>query len=214
MPDNRISEINPIPPNPDRNPTHSLGDSQETENATPFSLPSSKDKAEFEMGEIKKTPMDFAREQAQQNIKKLTPEQLNHAMEGLQNQLGDVATKLKNPNITKKFTEDHYEALDKIVEEMSSDMGAIGKHTNQTFPSAHRMNDESPLSYITRWINGSQQTLSSAINFIGKDKNPNPASFLKLQYSVQRAVQRGELFASIVGASVSGIKTIMSTQLG
>jgi hypothetical protein len=31
---------------------------------------------------------------------------------------------------------------------------------------------------------------------------------------VQRATQRGELFASIVGSTVSGVKTIMSTQLG
>ncbi len=70
------------------------------------------------------------------------------------------------------------------------------------------------LSRVVNWLGGAQGALGGALEYLKTTEKPDITSYLRLQYAVQRATQRGELFSSIVGSSVSGIKTIMSTQLG
>lgn len=209
------SGVTPTPPTPEYGRDKpGLGAGEEAQEPKPFSLsPEGKEAAETAPA-AKPTPMDVAREGAEKGAQKMTPEELNEQISKLKTQLGNVQTNLQNPNVTSRFTKDHYDALGKVAEKMNPDLRSIAKNTDGEFNPPQHIAKEPVLNYITRWINGSQETLSSAMNYIGTQKNPNPASFLKLQYSVQRAVQRGELFASVVGASVSGIKTIMSTQLG
>lgn len=214
MPDS-TSGVTPTPPTPEYGRDKPrLGAGEETQEPKPFSLGPEGKEPEQAAPAGKPTPMDVAREGAEKGTQRMTPEALNEQIAKLKNQLGNVQTNLQNPNITRRFTQDHYDALQKAAEKTTPDIRSIAKNTQGEFNPPQHIPNEPVLNYITRWINGSQETLSQAMNFIGTEKNPNPASFLKLQYSVQRAVQRGELFASIVGASVSGIKTIMSTQLG
>ncbi|MCC5832927.1 MAG: hypothetical protein JJU12_07805 [Chlamydiales bacterium] len=207
--------VTPTPPTPEYGRDKPrLGEGEEAQEQKPFSFgPEGKEPAESAPAE-KPSPMEVAREGAEKGVQRMTPDQMNKQLAELKNQLGTVQTNLQNPNVTRQFTQDHYDALQKAAEKTNPEMRAIAKHTGGEFNPPQHLSNEPVLNYITRWINGSQQTLSQAMNFVGTQKNPDPASFLKLQYSVQRATQRGELFSSIVGASVSGIKTIMSTQLG
>ncbi len=192
-----------------------LGSGEEAEPNKPFSLPPEPGAKGAEAPEMQPhpSPMDAAGEGARQQAQ-MTPEQLGSQVEGLKNQLSNIGSQLQNPDVTGKFSPDHYEALNRVVEKMTPDMRSIANNSQTEFNPPQRASGESVLGFVTHWINGAQGTLSAALNYVGTEKSPNPASFLKLQYAVQRASQRGELFASIVGSSVSGIKTIMSTQLG
>ncbi len=208
--------VTPTPPTPEYGRDKPrLGAGEEAQEQKPFSLEPQpgKEGGPQQVSTEKPSPMDLAREGAEKGTR-MTPEELNNQLSQLKNRLNETQADLQNPTVTNKFTKDHYDALGKLVDKMNPDMRNIAKNSSGEFNPPQHISGEPVLNYITRWINGSQETLTSALNYVGKEKNPNPASFLKLQYSVQRAVQRGELFASIVGASVSGIKTIMSTQLG
>lgn len=218
MPDEPISNsgIPRIPETPEYGRDKpGLGSGEETQQR-PFSLPPEPGKqagATEGPSAEKPSPMDIAREGARQQPQ-LSPEELSDQVQKLKNQLGDVQNKLQNPDITNKFSQDHYEAMTRLITKMNPDMRTIAKNSEGVFNPPQHEKSEGVMNYITRWLNGSQQTLSQAMNYLSQDQSPNPAAFLQLQFGVQRAVQRGELFASIVGASVSGIKTIMSTQLG
>lgn len=191
-----------------------LGEGEEAQEPKPFSLGPEGGQAASPEGVAtdKPTPMEVASEGAQA---KMSPEQIGDQMNKLKTQLDSAQKDLQNPSVTGKLTEDHYQALGKLVEKMTPDMRAMAKNSGGEFNPPQRTAGEPILNYVTRWINGSQESLSSSLNYLSSQpKSPNPAAMLKLQYDVQRATQRGELFASIVGSSVSGIKTIMSTQLG
>lgn len=192
-----------------------LGAGEEAQEPKPFSLPPEPGKQTPSSEQIatgRPSPMDLAKEGGVNN--RMTPEELQNQITKLKSQLDEAQSNLQNPTVTNKFTQDHYTALQRLAEKMNPDMRNIAKNTNGEFNPTQHKAGEPVLNYITRWINGSQETLSQAINSVGTDKNPDVAKMLKLQYSVQRAVQRGELFSSIVGASVSGIKTVLSTQIG
>lgn len=217
MPDEPISNsgVTPTPKVPEYGPDKpQLGANEFAKEPKPFSLPPEplKEGASTTPSD-KPTPMDVAREGAQKQPQ-MTQEQVSEQLANLKNRLGEVKAKLQDPNVTGRFSQDHYEALNRNAEKMNPDLHTIAKETGGKYQIPQHSAGESALTYITKWLNGSQQTMSNALNFLSEHKTPNPASFLKLQYSVQRAVQRGELFASIVGSTVSGIKTIMSTQLG
>lgn len=203
----------PIQPTPGEKPR--IGE-MEDPSQRPFSLPpeAGKQTGSAEAPTSKPTPMELARESAQQQ-QQMSPEDIASQMDQLKNKLGDVRDKLQNPSITNKFVPDHYEALNKVAEKMNPDLNTIAKNTNGEFNPPPKAPGEGVLSYITKWIDGSQQTLTDAVNYLSTGKQAvNPAAMMKVQYAVQRAVQRGEVFSSIVGASVSGIKTLMSTQIG
>lgn len=218
MPDDPISNagIPPTPKVPSYGPEKpQLGEGELAKEPKPFSLPPEpiKEGAATQPSD-KPTPMEVAREGAQKQPM-WTQDEVSDQLGQLNDRLGEVKAKLQDPNITGRFSQDHYEALTRVTDKMNPDMKTIAKETEGKYQPPQSVSGESVVTFITRWINGSQQTLSNALNFLSEQPGPpNPASFLKLQYAVQRATQRGELFASIVGASVSGIKTIMSTQLG
>lgn len=193
-----------------------LGEGEEAQPNKPFSLePGEPKPAEGVSPTEQPTPMEVAREVAEQQRPELTPEQLGDKASQLKNQFGDVQNKLQNPDITNKFSPDHYEALNRAVEKTNPDLRSIASNSKSEFNPPQHEPGESVLGYVGRWLNGSQETMSGAIDFLSKaDTQASPGTYLKLQMAMQKASQRGELFASIVGSSVSGIKTIMSTQLG
>jgi hypothetical protein len=162
------------------------------------------------------SPMDVAREGSK--APQWTQEEMTKNLSGLQNKLSTTQTQLQNPRAVGHFTNDHYNALGMLVDKLNPDMRTIAKSANHEFtppnPVPGQTQGQGVLQYVSNWLNSSQGTLTNALNFVQNVKNPNPASYLKMQFAVQRATQRAEIFASIVGSSVSGIKTIMSTQLG
>lgn len=212
--------VTPTPPTPEYGREKPrLGAGEEAQEPKPFSLPPEPGKSQGveAAGTEKPSPMDVARDTERESRQgQMTPDQVEGQINRLKTRLNGFQDDIQNPTITNKFTKDHYDALNKVVEKMNPDLRGIAKNSEGEFNPPQHIAGEPTLNYITRWINGSQETLSSALNYVGgmKGESPNPAALLRLQYSVQRATQRGELFASIIGASVSGIKTIMSTQLG
>lgn len=191
-----------------------LGEGEEAQPQKPFSLPpeAGKEGSAVAPETDKPTPMELMKDGSQG--KQLAPEELSQQLETLKSRLNEINDKLQNPNVTKQFAPEHYEAMNRVIDKMNPDMRTIANNSKGEFALPQHKKGESALNYVTQWVNGSQQTLSHALNYLSQDPTPNPGAFLKLQYGVQRAVQRGELFASIVSSSVQGVKTIMSTQLG
>ncbi len=160
------------------------------------------------------SPMDVARD-ASQGSQRMSPEELGESITKLHDNLTDISQKLKDPSVINKLTEDHMQAMRQVIDKMNPEMRTIATHSKGEF-QPNKIGDHDVVGSVVKWINGSQQALGGALKYLGglEGKQPSLGSFMKLQYSVQRASQRGELFASIIGSSVSGIKTIMSTQLG
>lgn len=220
MPDNPITNqvsnpgIPPIQPTPPYGPDKpALGAGEETQ-GKPFSLGPEGGKAvPSEATPERPSPMEVAGDAARQHPQ-VAPEELSDRIVNLQNQLSTVQNQIQDPKFSKTFTSDHYEAMQKVTQKMDPDMQTIAKNSNGQYAPPTQKKEQGVLEYITQWINGSQGTLGNALNYLQTVQKPDPSTYLRLQYAVQRATQRGELFASIVGSSVSGIKTIMSTQLG
>lgn len=221
MADNPISNqisnsgVSPTQPTPPYGPDKPrLGAGEETQEPKPFTLgPEGAKEGPTQTSSDKPTPMEVAGDAARQQPQ-IPPEQLSENIVNLKDTLTNIQGRLQDPNTTQKFTTDHYEAMQRVSQKMNPDMQAIAKNSNGAFEPPQQKQGQSTLQYITQWINGSQGTLSNALDYLQNTKKPDITSYLRLQYAVQRATQRGELFASIVGSSVSGIKTIMSTQLG
>lgn len=223
MPDNPISNpgTSPVSPTPEYGRDKPrLGEDEEANPTKPFALPPENGaKAGSKIVESDRpTPMEAAKESIVKQDVTQTQEQIQDKLQQVKGSLEKVQNDLVNPDITNKFVQDHYDALNKTADVMGRDLNNIAKNSSEDgkgeFSAPQRIAGEPALNYITKFLNGAQETLNSALNSIGNQKNPNPAAMLKLQFSVQRAAQHAELFASIVGSSVSGIKTIMSTQLG
>jgi len=176
-----------------------------------FRGPGAEKGAEAEKSD-KISPMDLAAQQ--QGKQQVTQESLGQQMNKLQDTLGNAQNQLKNPNIANNIRPDQEHALGTLVDKMNGDMGRVAKHSDTEFTPRKQGSGEKMVDFVTDWINGSQETLGKALKSVSTMKNPNPGQMMNLQYSVQRATQRGELFSSIISSSVSGIKTIMSTQLG
>ena len=213
---NQISNsgVSPTQPTPPYGPDHPrLGSGEEAQEPKPFTLGPEGGQSSTEASSEKPSPMEVAGDAARQQPQ-MAPEELGGHIVKLNDQLSSIQTKLQDTNTTQKFTTDHFEAMQRLAQKMNPDMQAIAKNSNGQFVTPEKSPGEPVLGYITKWLNGSQGTLSSALDYLQNTKKPDITSYLKLQYAVQRATQKGELFASIVGSSVSGIKTIMSTQLG
>jgi hypothetical protein len=216
--------------NPINNPLHNPGTSpvqgtpgvgtqgigaEPGEQKKDFSLPSQGSKEPGSTATIDKpSPMQLS---PGSGFKHLSAEEMNTKLQSVNDQLDSIKGKLQDPGVTQKLTPDHLEAMKKVVDKMNPDMRTISNETGQSFKggSVEGKDSGSLIQNVTQWINGSQSTLSGALNYLSTHEGQNsPSSFMKLQYSVQRASQRAELFSSIISSSVSGIKTIMSTQLG
>ncbi|MCH9625032.1 MAG: hypothetical protein S4CHLAM123_01980 [Chlamydiales bacterium] len=216
MADNPINPgVTPTPSSPEYGRDKPrLGEGEEAQQQKPFSLdPEGAKTTPSEMQTDKPTPMDVA-EDASRQQQQLNPQELGGQITQLQEKFRAVQTQLSDPTLTNKFTSDHYKALQQVTEKMNPDLRTIAKTTGSEFNPPEQTKGENVLNFITKWVNGSQETLGKSLTYLQETKKPNVTDFLRLQYAVQRATQRGELFSSIIGSSVSGIKTIMSTQLG
>lgn len=141
-------------------------------------------------------------------------EEMQSSLQGINDNLEKVKGQISNPEQVKGITPTHEQAFNRVMDKMNPDMKTIADSTGGEFKPPEKAEDEGVLGHVMNWINGSQNTLQGALGHLSNMEKPDLGTYMKLQYSVQRASQRGELFASIVGSSVSGIKTIMSTQLG
>lgn len=225
MPENPLSDSLSNPGIPPASPTSPygpdkprVGAGEETQEPKPFTLPPDEGKAAFKQETAgHPTPMEIASEAAKQQQTRLSPEELRHQLSQLHSKLGAVQQDLQNPTVTKGLTQDHYAALQRAVQASNPDMQDVAKYSKGKFDTPQQKPGQPVLDYVVQWINGSQGVLGGALDFLQNAHNTqgsNVANYLKLQYAVQKASQRGQLFASIIGASVSGIKTIMSTQIG
>ncbi|EPP34708.1 hypothetical protein CP10139811_0780 [Chlamydia ibidis] len=140
-------------------------------------------------------------------------EQINH----LKSRLWDAQTTLENQD-PGKLASEHIEAFGVIIDLINGDLGTIAECTQQNVKQEKEKEDEdkSVTRKVIDWVSSGEEILNRALLYFS-DRNgerENLADFLKVQYAVQRATQRAELFSSIVGTTVSSIKTIMTTQLG
>ncbi len=182
-----------------------IGQGQEQQSAFKMPEPGGVNKASSP------SPMEVA---GQNNTARIPPEELAGHIKQVQQSLQDANTKLNDPEIQNQLTQEHYQALSQVSNQMNGDLKTIAKSSGGTFePPAQDPSSKSP-SQVMEWINGSQNTMTGALNYLSGAQSPDIASYMKMQYAVQRASQRAELFSSIVSSSVSGLKTLMSTQLG
>jgi hypothetical protein len=204
-----VSPIQP-PTSPTEGPSGAKGVGPEGQK--PFTFPEelpTKEGPQVETGK-KPTPMEASQERGAKP--RWTPEELNDNVKGLQEKLANAKNRLNGPEKA-NLTSDHEAALKKLTDRLTPDIKKIAKAANSDFsPPAQKKGGV--LEYITEWIDGTQGTLGGALSYLEQKPPQSPEEFLKLQFSIQRATQRGELFSSIIGSSVSGLKTLMSTQLG
>jgi hypothetical protein len=161
----------------------------------------------------KPTPMDVARDSAHSQA--WSQEEIQDHMQLFKTQLDDAQRKLKSPDVTKNLTPDHYSALTKITDKLNPDLRNVAKLTDTEFQPPAAPKGGGALDHVLNWIGGAQDMMKGALGYASSIKgNPNPADMLRLQMAMHRATERGELFSSVIGSTVSGIKTIMSTQLG
>jgi hypothetical protein len=221
MADNPISNqisnpgVPPIQPTPPYGPDKPrLGAGEETQEPKPFSFgPEGGKAAPAEAPKTQPSPMELAGDTAKQAAP-IPPEELSEQIQQFQDKLTTFQNKIQDPKVTSTFTADHEEAMTRLTQRINPHMKAIAENSNGEFTAPRLQKGQSVLEHVTQWVNGSQGTLSNALNYLQTTDKPDVTSYLRLQYAVQRATQRGELFASIVGSSVSGIKTLLSTQLG
>lgn len=206
-----ISPTGPVSPYGRDQPQ--LGAQEGAQEPKPFSMGPEKQGETTPQASAKPSPMEVAGDAARQHPQ-IPPQELSEHVAKLQNTLSEATSRLQTSETQQKLGPEHTQALQKLTQKMSPDMHSIAKYSEGTFTAPAQEKGESPLASVLNWINGSQATLKGALNYLQTTQNPDPASYLRLQYAIQRATQRGELFASIIGSSVSGIKTIMSTQLG
>lgn len=219
MPDNPISNqisnpgVSPTEPVPPYGPDKPrLGAGEEAQEPKPFTLGPEGGPSTTEAPTEKPSLMDVAGDAARQQ--QIAPPELSDQVVKLQKQLSNVKEAIQDPTVNRDFVADHYEAMQRVAQKMDPDLQTMAKYSNGKYTPATQAKGQSITDFLAQWIDGSQGALQGALDYLQTTQKPDPATYLRLQYSVQRAAQRGELFASIVGSSVSGIKTLMSTQLG
>ncbi|MBQ8498836.1 hypothetical protein [Chlamydia sp.] len=145
----------------------------------------------------------------------LDSEELQEQIHLLKHRLWDAQMQMQNQN-PDRLAAEHMDALDVIVNLINGDLQTIAEHTQQTIQHENSGEERSVTRKMVDWVSSGEEILNRALLYFS-DRNGERetlADFLKVQYAVQRATQRAELFASILGATVSSIKTIMTTQLG
>lgn len=214
MVDNPIPGVTPTePPKPYGPDKPGLGSDEQTGEKS-FTLgPEGGQATQAQAPTQRPSPMEVAGDASRQQAP-MAPEELSDQISKLHHQLSTIQQNLQNTSLTKNFTSDHYDAMQKVVQKINPDLQTIAKNSNGKFEPPQQQAGQSLLGHVSNWISGAQGTLGGALDYLQHTDKPDIASYLRLQYAVQRATQRGELFSSIIGSSVSGIKTIMSTQLG
>lgn len=186
--------------------------SEDAEGQRPFTMPDPLAQPNQQVGDSRPSPMDMMKDQ--KDSSHWAPEEMKSRLQEMHNQLQNTSNKLHTPSVREKLTSVHEEGLKKVTDKMNPDMRKIATTTEQEYNPPALGKGEGLLNHIGKWIDGAQGTLSNAMGFLQSNPKIGTADYLKLQYSVQRASQRAELLASILGASTSGVKAIMSTQLG
>lgn len=138
--------------------------------------------------------------------------ELQEQIRNLKERLWDARVSIQDLEMEKLATE-HIEAYETITNLLNNDLYEIAEQTEQQ-PS--KQTEPSIAKKALDWVSSGEEILNRALLYVsGKNgQEDSLANFLKVQYAVQRATQRAELFASIVGTTVSSVKTIMTTQLG
>ncbi|WP_213358168.1 hypothetical protein [Chlamydiifrater phoenicopteri] len=144
--------------------------------------------------------------------------ELEEQINNLKRRLNDFKLQMHDSERTEKLQAEHIEAVNTIMNLIDKDLAAIAQHSGQSLQEAEKDKDDkrSVARRVVDWISSGEEVLNRALLYFS-DRNGEPesvANFMKIQYAVQRATQRAELFSSIVGTTVSSIKTIMTTQLG
>ncbi|WP_348663536.1 hypothetical protein [Chlamydia vaughanii] len=185
-----------------------------------FSLGMSSDFHNKNIEDVRPNPMAMMQDR---NSNIIDPE-LEEALdsEELEEQINNLKERLWDANSTiqshdqNKLSPEHLEAVNLIIDLINGDLGEIAEHTQQDIEKKKKDESESVTRKMIDWVSSGEEVLNRALLYFS-DRNgerENLADFLKVQYAVQRATQRAELFASIVGTTVSSVKTIMTTQLG
>lgn len=210
--------------NPATNPAKPIGDIG-TEGITPnepTESPSGTPTKTFQMpekeiqgqaaGQI--SPMDLSHAQSQH----LTPQAMSERIQYMNAQLGKTQALLQEngkllqnyPDL--KLNQAQAAELQTTMGGLHEDLRNMGSLTQS--PYKPPQDSGSLLKFVTDFVSGGQNQFEKALQYLGSVKNPNPAEMLKLSYTVQRASQKTELFASIIGSAVGGIKALFGTQLG
>lgn len=146
----------------------------------------------------------------------LNSEEFEEQVHNLKERLWDAQSTVQN-QAPQSLSPEHLEAMNIIIDLINDDLTDIAKYTQQDIQNhADDEKHDSITRKVINWVSSGEEILNRALLYFS-DRNgerENLADFLKVQYAVQRATQRAELFASIVGTTVSSIKTIMTTQLG
>ncbi len=213
----KTPESTPVSPTPQYGAGKpAVGAGEEAQEPKPFSLPPEPGKTAGQVAgtEVAGQPSPMSAAQEAGHPTPWSPEEMNSNITKAQQTLSDAKSQLQDPTKAQGLTDVHNQALGKVVDTMNPDMQTIAKTTGQTYAPPKQGDGESVLSYVANWIGGAEGTMNGALNYLSTVKQPNPADFMKLQYAMQRASQRGEMFASIISSSVSGVKSIMAIQLG
>ncbi|MBF5050670.1 Uncharacterized protein CLAVI_000285 [Candidatus Clavichlamydia salmonicola] len=176
--------------------------------------------------------MDLVREGSEQDtstnkgshsIDSLDVGEIQGDIRGLQKELDNLHHQVRSQSGQGQLDAEHYEAGKGLMANSNQDFKEIAAVTKQQHDeTAIKALEEDPstpfLDKFSDWMTSGEKTLAGALSFISDParatEQASMADFLKLQYAVQRATQKTELFAGIVGAVVTGIKTLMTTQLG
>ncbi|MEG0036890.1 MAG: hypothetical protein RSB82_00820 [Victivallaceae bacterium] len=145
-------------------------------------------------------------------------QELQDGIEKLKNELNDFRLQTRNWERTDQVEKERYDAMTLVMGLINEDLSVVARETGQQsiVKKSEEKKEASVFRKVVDWVSTGEEVLNRAMIYLsGKNGEPSDiVDFLKIQYAVQRATQRAELFASIVGTSVSSIKTIMTTQLG
>lgn len=167
------------------------------------------------VAEQRPSPLELAKQMEEEGKSaRWTPQEMQDRLTLLQTHLQTVSTQLESPKATGKLTPEHFNALNQIVDKMNPDMRSMAKYAGVDFAPVTQKKGEGVLSYLLNWVSGTQQMTNNSLSALAGATKPDPAEMLKLQFIAQRSLERTELMSSVISSSVSGIKTLMSMQLG
>lgn len=202
--------------------SNSLGNiSMNSKETKSFSLGKTENFSTIEVNETMPSPMHMIKDQQEQNSKtsivssdELNTNVLSDQISQLKGSFSNLALRIEDSS--QNFDDKDTQQALQVMEILNQDLLEIANNTNQK--ESKSFEEETPgfIHKALNWCYSGEQILHNALLFLSdqKDSFSSLGDYLKLQYAVQRATQRTELFASIMGITISSIKTIMTTQLG
>lgn len=149
---------------------------------------------------------------------KISPQDVSEKLNNLNNKFGNVSQVMsENAELIKKYPgmnlkKEQLSELRNNMGGLNEDLRTIASLTGSKYQAPKESDSLSKM--VLDFIQGGQSQYEKSLQYLSNVKNPNPADMLRLSYTVQRATQKTELFSSIISSGVSGIKTLMGTQLG